>query len=60
MKEKSVFITKYQRNAIYSYVTMVTVQNDLRPSLPTVMRVSKDNYLEVGFARGGIKREGVS
>jgi hypothetical protein len=60
MKEKSVFIRKYQRSSIYSHVTLVTLQNGLHPSVPTLLRVSKENYLEVVLARCGRKREGVS
>jgi hypothetical protein len=60
MKEKSVLIRKYQRSSIYSHAILVTIQNDLHPSLPTLLRVLKENYLEVVFARGGSKRESVS
>jgi hypothetical protein len=60
MKEKSVFIRKYQRNAIYSYVTLVTVQNDFHPSVSTILRVLKENYLDVVFAGSRNKRKGVS
>jgi hypothetical protein len=34
---------KYKINVIYSCVTLVTVQNDLHPSVLTLLRVSKEN-----------------
>jgi hypothetical protein len=57
MREKSVSIRKYQSRSIYSYVTLVTAQNDLHPS------VSNNQFTvdgEVVFARGVNKHEGGS
>jgi hypothetical protein len=60
MKEKSVLIRKYQISSIYSHVALFTEQNILRPSVPTILRVSKENCLEVVLARRGSKLESVS
>lgn len=60
MEERFVLIRKCQRRSIYSYVTLLTVQNDLHPSVSTILRFSKENYGEVEFARGVNKREGSS
>ena len=59
MGGKNVFITPDQRKLIFSYITLLTVQNYLNRSVYILPSVSEENY-EVAFAGGGSKHKGGS
>jgi hypothetical protein len=59
-RKRSVLIIQCQRKLIFSYVTLIAVQNKPLLSVYTFMHVSKGNYERVVFARGGSGREGGS
>jgi len=43
MKEKSLLITQYQRTSMLIYVRLITVQNNHRLAVGTVLHVSRQN-----------------
>ena len=43
-RKKNQLIIRYERTSIFSYVTLTTVQNNLHPSVRTILRISKEIY----------------
>lgn len=57
-RKESIFIMLYQRKLIFGYVTLIPVQNELRPSACESLWVLKHNSEGVMFTRYGRERAG--